>query len=96
MVMGMKYEQLYAWTKLVGVINNRVSLINWLLVAGDGSRPCVVCYRRGRYRVLLGGSEYLSYRVYDVGSAESAVDRLTALYDGLWLARRSSCSFTLS
>lgn len=92
----MNYEQVYAWTKLVGLINNRVSLINWVISSPDGSKPCMVCYRRGSYRVMLGDAEYVRYRVYDLDSADSALERLSALYDGLWLARRCSCSFTAS
>lgn len=90
----MEYEHVYQWVKTVNLISNRVSCINNLIANPDGSFPCHIVFKRGVYRVLLSGAEFARYRVYDDVSARAALDRVTTLLDGLWLARRGCVAFT--
>lgn len=92
----MEYEQVFGWAKTMNLVQNKVNLLNWVLSSPDGSLPVVLKYRRGTYNVYIAGSLYSRFRVYDVSGADSALARLSALFDGLWAARRSGCSFTVS
>lgn len=92
----MQYEQVYAWAKSMSLVQNKVSLLNWLLESPDGSSPVVLRYKRGHYNVYVAGSLFARVSVYDVASCDNALARLSALYDGLWFARRARCTFTVS
>lgn len=92
----MKYEHVYAWTKCMNSISGKVACINWILSSPDGSRPASVKYGGGAYNVYISGCLFARVRVYDVADADTALERLAALYDGLWYARRGMCEFTNS
>lgn len=92
----MQYEQVYAWSKSMNILTNKISCVNWLLSSPDGSSVVVLKYKRGSYNVVVGGSVFCRFRVYDVADCDSALARLNALFDGLWAARRAGCSFTTS
>lgn len=90
----MQYEQVYSWVKASSLVVNRVGCINNVLSSSDGSDACRIVYKRGVYRVLISGVEFCRYRVYDVDSANLALERVSTLFDGLWLARRACLTFT--
>lgn len=92
----MEYEQMFAWSKTYNLIVNKVKLINHMLGGtydGCSTNPCRLKMRRGRYRVLLGDAEYVSFRVYDVSSADAACECMASLVKGLWLVRRGGFTF---
>lgn len=84
-------EDMDTWTNLADLITNRVSIANQLLGAKyDGclENPLRVLCKRGRYVCKLCGSDYATWRIYDMASTQYAYERISALSDGLWLIGR--------
>lgn len=87
----MTYEEVRIWTDKHNLIANRVKVINQILGAryeNSCDNPCVIEYRRGRYRVLFCGVCFAEYGVYKERQAIEALKRLDALNDALWYMSR--------
>lgn len=87
----MTIYEINAWTKVVDLIVNRITIINQMMGYGiDGclDNPMQRKMRGGRYVVTWYGVEFASYGVYDQCETEQALNRLDALNDGIWFMKR--------
>ena len=88
----MGYADVVDWTRLVDIIENRVSIINQIMGARYDScldNPCILRYRRGEYVCTYCGETYATWHVYDLDTTRRAFERIDALSDALWLAFRT-------
>lgn len=83
--------EMSAFSRVVDVISNRVRIINQMMgfgVDGCHENPCRIRMRHGRYRVTWCGEEFASFALWDLDGADSALERVEGLNDGLWYALR--------
>lgn len=81
----MTYEDMRLWAKGYDLLSNRIKVINQV----TGAESCKLAYRKGRYVCKWCGSDYATWRVWDLDGLQSAFARVDALSDALWLANRS-------
>lgn len=84
-LVDMKYDDMYAWTRTFDLLANRVSIINQIL----GANVVWVSYKRGLYVCTVCGAKLCDFRIYDLPSIDAAFASVDALSDGLWLLNRS-------
>lgn len=81
------YDEMVRWTNDYKVINNRIDIINQLLVPSfqhSGKTPCSISYKCGTYSVAYDGCEIASFGVYDVDGSSAALAMLDAWSDCVW------------
>lgn len=83
----MQYSDIHAWTKMFGLVENRVKVINDT-VPTDYGIVSKLSYNCGKYEVEICGCLFCSFGVYDLESIDSAFSRLDAFSDGLWYMSR--------
>lgn len=84
-------DEVYRFGKTLGVIENRLKVINQELgfgVVGAIGNPLRMSLARGRYRIDLCGEEFQNFGVWDCEGAYSALCALDGLNEGLWLLLR--------
>lgn len=87
----MKYEQVFAWTKVYNLVVNRVKAVNHMLGGTyDGclDNPVRLVMKRGRYNVMLWDEVLASFGVYDLDSTQHAFEMLDFANDVIWQIRR--------
>lgn len=83
-------EQTYCrkrWSKVHRLIVNRVSCINQMHGCRydfDSVNPCVLVCDGSHYRADYGGISLVSWRAYDLASAERALEYLDGFNEALW------------
>lgn len=88
----MDYQSIHIWLKTLNIIKNRVQVINQMLgvrYRGMVGSPCVLRLKNGLYTMYWCGEEFCSWRLYVQSEIESALVRVDALNDCVWLANRS-------
>ena len=86
------YDEITEWTNVFDIVVNRVNIINQTLGAdclGYRGSPVVIVYRKGLYVCKVCGANYATWRVYDLHSIRTALDRIDSLADGIWYLMRS-------
>lgn len=82
----MTVDEMSAFSRTIGLIRNRVNVVNQVLGYGCYGRavPCVYVHAHGSHVVSFCGAEYARFGPYDQQGADMALSRLDALFDALW------------
>lgn len=84
----MTAQEVSRFGKSLDLIQNRLKVLNQTLgygLEGDRGNPFRMKFCKGYYFVFLDDDELYRVRIYDYEEAERCVDRLTGLFDGMWL-----------
>lgn len=95
----MTFEQMGIWTKTHDLVRNRMRVLNQILGCRydeSPENPARLEYRHGTYRVRFCGRIVAEWRVYDLQSVQTAFERLDAMSDAFWQARRAGVVGVLS
>lgn len=87
----MRWEDMALWERKQTLVLNRLRVINQVMGCRydeSPDNPCTFSWRGGAYVVEWLGREVARLPIYDLEAAETAFQRLDAIADALWMARR--------
>lgn len=87
----MRWEDMALWERKQTLVLNRLRVINQVMGCRydeSPDNPCTFGWRGGAYFVEWYGREVARMPIYDLEAAETAFQRLDAIADALWMARR--------
>lgn len=95
----MRWEDMALWERKQTLVLNRLRIINQVMGCRydeSPDNPCTFGWRGGAYVVEWLGREVARMPIYDLEAAETAYQRLDAIADALWMARREGMLSTVN